>query len=246
MRNCLGYKVVPNFPSLASSFLFSMSYTECLKDKMFPGRGKLDIPIEGKRQQSLCGRITMSRDGGWTKSTPGGRPRNISIVNKSPPQRAWVHITPHSIGNKSLEGFSGSSLLLLSHFSRIQLCVTPQTAAHQAPPSLGFSRQEHWSGLSFPSPVHESEKWKWSHSVVPDSLRPHGLQPTRLLHLWDFPGKSTGVGCHCLLRAVYIPAILWTQRPQTSLSYPLLNTMYFLYSSATVRETKEVWTRHQY
>ena len=32
-----------------------------------------------------------------------------------------------------------------------------------------------------------------------DSLRPHGLQLTRLLHPWDFPGKSTGVGCHCLL-----------------------------------------------
>ena len=32
-------------------------------------------------------------------------------------------------------------LLLLSHFSRVRLCVTPQTAAHQAPPSLGFSRQ---------------------------------------------------------------------------------------------------------
>ena len=31
------------------------------------------------------------------------------------------------------------------------------------------------------------------------SLWPHGLQPTRLLRLWDFPGKSTGVGCHCLL-----------------------------------------------
>ena len=41
-------------------------------------------------------------------------------------------------------------------------CVTPQTAAHQAPPSLGFSRQEYWSGLPFPSPMHESEKWKWS------------------------------------------------------------------------------------
>ena len=38
-------------------------------------------------------------------------------------------------------------LLLLSRFSRVQLCVTPETAAHQAPPSLGFSRQEHWSGL---------------------------------------------------------------------------------------------------
>ena len=36
-----------------------------------------------------------------------------------------------------------------------------------------------------------------------DSLRPHGLQPTRLLCLWDFPGKSTAVGCHCLLRAVF-------------------------------------------
>ena len=49
-------------------------------------------------------------------------------------------------------------LLLLSHFSHVWLCVTPQTAAHQAPPSLGSSRQEHWSGLPFPSPVHESEK----------------------------------------------------------------------------------------
>ena len=96
-------------------------------------------------------------------------------------------------------------LLLLSHFSRVRLCATPQTAAHQAPPSLGFSRQEHWSGLPFPSPMHESEKWKWSRSVASDSLRPHGLQPSRLLHPWDSPGKSTGVGCHCLLRqAVYM------------------------------------------
>ena len=49
-------------------------------------------------------------------------------------------------------------LLLLSHFSRVRLCAIPQIAAHQAPPSLGFSRQEHWSGLPFPSPVHENEK----------------------------------------------------------------------------------------
>ena len=35
-----------------------------------------------------------------------------------------------------------------------------------------------------------------------DSSRPHGLQPTRLLHPWDFPGKSTGVGCHCLLQVI--------------------------------------------
>ena len=36
------------------------------------------------------------------------------------------------------------------------------------------------------------------------SLRPHGLQPTRLLHPWDFPGMNTGVGCHFLLALVEI------------------------------------------
>ena len=51
--------------------------------------------------------------------------------------------------------------------------------------------------------MHESEKWKWSHSVVPDSQWPNGLQPTRLLRPWDFPGKSTKVRCHCLLRMVH-------------------------------------------
>ena len=40
---------------------------------------------------------------------------------------------------------------LLHH---VRLCVTPYTAAHQAPLSLGFSRQEYWSGLPFPSPTH--------------------------------------------------------------------------------------------
>ena len=51
-----------------------------------------------------------------------------------------------------------SQLLLLSHFGCVRLCATPQKAAHQAPPSLGFSRQEHWSGLPFPSPLLGSEK----------------------------------------------------------------------------------------
>ena len=44
-----------------------------------------------------------------------------------------------------------------SLFSRVQLCAIPWTAAYQAPPSMGFSRQEHWSGLPFPSPMRESE-----------------------------------------------------------------------------------------
>ena len=41
-----------------------------------------------------------------------------------------------------------------------------------------------------------------SHSVVSNSLQPHGLQPTRLLGPWDFPGKSTGVDCHFLLQEI--------------------------------------------
>ena len=85
----------------------------------------------------------------------------------------------------------------------LQSCSTlcdPIDGSPPGPPSLGFSRQDHWSGLPFPSPMHEREKWKWSRSVVSNSSRPHGLQPTRPLHPWDFPGKSTGVGCHCLLQ----------------------------------------------
>ena len=43
----------------------------------------------------------------------------------------------------------------------LQSCPTvcdPIDGSHQAPPPLGFSRQEHWSALPFPSPMHESEK----------------------------------------------------------------------------------------
>ena len=91
-------------------------------------------------------------------------------------------------------------LLLLSLFSYVQLCVTPWTVAHQAPLSPGFSRHEHWSGLPFPSPMHESEKMKVkSLSRVRLLATPwtaaHQAPPSM-----GFPGKSTGVGCHCLLR----------------------------------------------
>ena len=114
-----------------------------------------------------------------------------------------LHINAHySFIHNGLKLETTMLLLPLSHFSCVRLCVTPQTAAHQAPPSLGFSRQEQWSGVPLPSLMHESEKSKWSRSVMSDSLRPHGLQPIRLLRPWDFPGDSTGVGCHCLLQNI--------------------------------------------
>ena len=106
----------------------------------------------------------------------------------------------------------------------LQSCLTlcdPIDGSPLGSPALGFSRQERWSGLPFPSPMHESENWKWSRSVMSDSLRPCGLQPTRLLRPWDFPGKSTGVGCHCLFR-------------ELSLAYPQLSP----YPSSSIHSTQ--------
>ena len=88
------------------------------------------------------------------------------------------------------------------------------------------------SGLPFPSP------WKWkvkvkSLSRVPDPQRPHGLQPSRLLCPWDFPGKSTGVGCHCLLEATVkrLPSMNQEALPNTeSLHHELRSSI-----SRTVR-----------
>ena len=93
---------------------------------------------------------------GTTEQVPGGH------VTEAP---RTVH-SPHAVGTRLLDDeeklYPSSSgqqlpsklllLLLLSHFSLVRLCATPEMAAHQAPPSLGFSRQENWSGLPFPSP----------------------------------------------------------------------------------------------
>ena len=85
----------------------------------------------------------------------------------------------------------------------LQSCPTlcdPIDGSLPASPVPGILQARTRSGLPFPSPMHESEKRKWSRLVVSDSSQPHRLQPTRLLCPWDFPGKSTGVGCHCLLQ----------------------------------------------
>ena len=52
---------------------------------------------------------------------------------------------------------AGHCVCVLSHISRVRLSATPWTTAHQAPLSMGFSRQEYWSGLPFPSPVMKYE-----------------------------------------------------------------------------------------
>ena len=81
----------------------------------------------------------------------------------------------------------------------LQSCPTLCDPIDSSPPGSPLpgilqARTLEWVAISFSNAW--KWKWKWSHSVVSDSQQPHGLQPTRLLHPWDFLGKSTGVGCH--------------------------------------------------
>ena len=102
--------------------------------------------------------------------------------------------------------------------SCVWLFVTLWTVAYQAPPTLGFSRQEYWSGLPFPSPgdlpdpeieprsptlpvdtlPSEPPGKPQFCSVVSDSLWPH-----RLYSSWNFPGQNTGVGSLSLLQGIF-------------------------------------------
>ena len=91
-------------------------------------------------------------------------------------------------------------LLLLSQFSRVPLCATPLcdlidgSPPGSPVPGILQARTLEWVAISF------SKAWEWKVKVK----WPHERQPTRLLRPWDFPGKSTGVGCHCLLCYVFI------------------------------------------
>ena len=84
----------------------------------------------------------------------------------------------------------------------LQLCPTLYDPKEGSPPGSPIprilqARTLEWVAISFSSSW--KEKWKWSCSVESHSSQPHGLQPTRLLRPWDFPGKNTVVVCHCLL-----------------------------------------------
>ena len=92
-----------------------------------------------------------------------------------------------------------------------QSCLTLCDPIDGSPPGSPVpgsfqARTLEWVAISFSN----EWKWKWSLSVVSNSQRPHGLQPTRLLRPWNFPGESTRVGRQCLLLMWMGPCLLST------------------------------------
>ena len=67
-------------------------------------------------------------------------------------------IEPASLMSPALADKFFTTAAAAKSLSRVRLLATPWTAAYQAPPSMGFSRQEYWSGMPFPSPMHKSER----------------------------------------------------------------------------------------
>ena len=79
----------------------------------------------------------------------------------------------------------------------VRLFATPWTVAHQAPPSMGFSRQEYWSGLPFPSP-----------GDLPDpGIKPGSPALQADVLTFEPPGKPwTQLNMHAILNPVYFPS----------------------------------------
>ena len=108
--------------------------------------------------------------------------------------------------------------------SRVQLFVTPWTEAHKAPPPMGFSRQEYWSGLPLLSPLSISVQF--SRSVMFDSLRPHELQharppcssPTPRVHSNSCPWSRW---CHPAISSSVVPFSSCPQSLPASESFPM-------------------------
>ena len=119
--------------------------------------------LNGKRirqslMESLLSIHTLDRDTGPLEGTAAAAAKSLQScptlcdpTDGSPPGSSIPGILQARILERV--AISLSNACMLSRFSRVQLCAAPWTAAHQAPPSTGFSKQEYWSGLTFPSPL---------------------------------------------------------------------------------------------
>ena len=116
--------------------------------------------------------------------------------------------------------FKHPAKVKVKSLSHVRLLATQWTSAYQAPRSMGFARQEYWSGLPLSSPKKVCYAML-SLSVVSDSVQPHRRQPTRLCCPWDSPGKHTGVGCHFLLQCIKVKSESEVAQSCPTLSDPM-------------------------
>ena len=141
--------VIWKFTDTAMEHYYDKGILEWLDCGLAPPCPRIVLNNQNGPEQ-CCNCQRMEELGTWTLhfiGTSRGHSNYFFCYNQSYFIQAYVPLT-----------FVTLLLLLLSHFSRVPLCVTPERAAHQASLSLGFSRQEHRSRLLFPSPMHESEK----------------------------------------------------------------------------------------
>ena len=136
---------------------------------------------------------TMLNNSGKSEHTCLVPEEMLSVFHHWEGSLLWIcHIWP-------LLYWSSFLLLLLSCFSNIRLCVTPIDGSPPGSPIPGIlqARTVEWVAIFF------SNAWKWKVKVKLLShvwlLATPWTAAYQLLHPWDFPGKSTGVGCHCLL-----------------------------------------------
>ena len=155
-------------------------------------RGRCPLQVHPKEARSAGGHVCAI-----SFSKGSSQPRNRTRVSCTARQILSC------LNHQGSPGLRLLLLLLLSHFSRVRLCATPQTAAYQASPSLGFSRQEHWNELPFPSPMHESEVAQ-SCPTLSDPMdcsfpgsSVHGIlwQPTPVFLPRESQGWESLVGC---------------------------------------------------
>ena len=149
--NLLSSKIIINKYHILSLLLLLFSY-EVMSDSETPGTVVCQAPLS----------MGFPRQGYWS-GLPFPSPRGSSW----PRDRTCVSC----IGRWVFFFFLTTEPPPPCRFSRVRLCATPWTAAYQASLSMGFSRQEHWSGLPFPSPpLSHSELQTWKSSLDNYSL----------------------------------------------------------------------------
>ena len=134
----------------------------------FPGGSGVKNPPANAGDVGL-----IPESGGYPSRRWRWQPTPVFLPGNPTDRRAWQAAIHEVAELNTTEQLSTCRHIILATTTKsLQSCPTlcdPIDGPSPGSPPLGFSRQEHWSRLPFPSPMHESEKWKWSRSVVSDS-----------------------------------------------------------------------------